>query len=235
LASRDADMQAVEHAAFGPSARYLSEAEGAVRNPTPCEAFAGLADFDGAKVLVTAHKKPGPVAFADAATLSAYVLRNSKGGYIRVATNRDFGISPAPWGQAGDISAEHVGGDDVVTVSGAQTNRGSSLTLSSFYAVRAGGIVGLGTVPMAWDNAGATDDDKRQLYIVGMIDKEQPRQDELRVTYGRRAWETSEDTHVVWRSEHGRYRLVSGTLPKEIVTEFGTIPALAQGVTNAAH
>ena len=226
-------MQAVEHAAFGPSVRYLSEAEGAVRNPTPCEAFAGLADLDGAKVLVTAHRKPGPVAFAEAATLSAYVLRSSNGGYIRLASDRDFGISPAPWGQPGDIGTAHVGGDDVVTVSGARIDRGISLTLSSFYAVRAGGIAALGTVPTAWDNAGATDDNKRQIYIVGMIDKEQPREDELRVTYGRRAWETSEDTHVVWRSEHGKYKLVSGTLPKEIVTEFGTTPALARGVTNA--
>ncbi len=218
LASRDADLHAAEVAAFGEDARFLP-AQGAIEHPAPCEALAGFVHFGSTGALVTGHRAPDSAAF----TLSAYVLRQSGRGYSRIAIDRDFGVSTVSQGGPGDLSTAHVGGEDVIVVTSAE----GGLQSGSLFALRDGGITPLGTVPTGWDNVETTGDEKRQITIVGIIEKDQPQPGQLRVTYRRRSWDTVEDIRAVWRSANGNYGLVSGTMPTEMARDFHITPAPA--------
>lgn len=215
MAMKDANLKSAELAAFGKSPQFLPQ-NGAIEKPQLCEAFSGFIHFDHSDVLVTAHYKPGSATIGATELLSAYVLRKTGDVYERNAVYRDFSAStPAP-GDTVTVDAQRIGGHDVLTVSGGMEKQGLTLTSLSFYALDTGGIAPLGTIPSNWDNVRATDDNKQQVFIIGIIGKDQPRPDELRVTYRHATWDRTEDTQTVWRSVNGDYGLVSGTVPNEM-------------------
>ncbi|NLS00820.1 hypothetical protein HGP17_28660 [Rhizobium sp. P38BS-XIX] len=224
MAMKDADLKAAELAAFGKSPQFLPQT-GAIENSPLCEAFSGFVHLDHSDVLVTTHYKAGAAAIGATESLSAYVLRKAGTAYERNAVYRDFGASkPAPGGTV-VIDAERIGNRDVLTVSGGMENQELTFSSLSLYDVNNRGIVSLGTVPTNWDNVQATDDDKQQIFIIGMIDKDQPSPDELRMTYRQTAWDRTEETHAVWRSVNGNYGLISGSIPKEMAANFDTAGA----------
>ena len=225
--AKDAALRNATAAAFGKEARYQSDKATDSVDAPPCLSLAGLLHFSGADVLITAHTDGAMAGPSDIAHLSAYFLRNADGALKLVTVKRDFTDGNSGWGNAGEISQVRFGNDDGMIVRGGFSQQGYNNGTASFYVFRDGGIASLGTVPMDWGNGGAEEDDSKVVSVDAKIDTVQLQPDHVRITYTRKAAGASQSQDTIWRSENGKFVLVSGTLPREIKAIFDVASAPA--------
>jgi hypothetical protein len=223
-AAKDGALDAAIAVAFGADRRFQSDEAAKSDAAPPCEVIAALLHFSGADLLVTSHTPGGLMGHADMALLSAYFLRKENGGLRLVTVKREFAGGASGWGDAGTVTAAHFGADDGLVVSGGFTEQGYTTSTASFYRFHDGGIVSLGTIPIGWSNGGAEADASKAIYVDAKIDTDPPQPDHVQIVYTRKAAGGSQTAETSWRSEHGKFTLESGTLPKEITDNFDVSP-----------
>lgn len=187
-----------------------------------CTGIAALLSFAGAKVLITATTDTGEISASLKAHLSAYFLRDF-GGQLRLVASKDnFAVSRLPWGNVGEITTAHFEPDDGMMITADVSQQGYSNEQTDFYAFRNGGIVSLGMVPIGWSNDGAAATENEVVNITAKIETDLQRPDSVRVTYTESAHGKDDETTVaIWHSQAGKFMLEAGSVPKEIVENFG--------------